>query len=405
MSSDVAIKTDQLSKIYPVFDKPIDRLKQFFWRGRRQYYKAFTALEDVTLELNRGEILGIVGRNGSGKSTLLQLICNTLSPTSGELLVDGRIAALLELGAGFNPEFSGRENIFLNASILGLEQEEIEARYAEIVEFSEIAEFIDQPVKTYSSGMFVRLAFSVAISVDPDILIIDEALSVGDGAFAKKSFDRIMDLKRAGKTILFCSHSMYQIEALCNRVLWLDKGRVQLDADPGEVVVAYNEFLDSFTNNSASTEKNVSLDEKSLLNRKTEITRFTDISIRVNKDRNALTVISQSSELSVRANFKSDKKSPSPSIGVAIFTLEGKTVASLSTHNDGYVIERDEAGNGKVEVLFPNLPLLKGTYYIDLVLACDQGLHMFEHAVHVAEFQVHQTGLEQGIIALQHEWK
>lgn len=401
MCSDIAIKAVQLSKVYPIFDKPFDRLKQFFFK-KRQYYKAFTALENVNLELKKGEILGIIGRNGSGKSTLLQLICSTLSPTSGELTVEGRIAALLELGAGFNPDFTGRENIFLNASILGLDQDEIAARYDAIVEFSGIADFIDQPVKTYSSGMYVRLAFSVAISVDPDILVIDEALSVGDGDFSKKSFDRIMKLKAAGKTILFCSHSTYQIEALCNSAIWLDKGEIQLFGKPSEVVMAYNEFLDSMNSPDAAEQK---IHAAEMTKEGVGNTHFTEICMFVNGQKNQPIVTSKSSDLSVKASFISDVDSAPPSVAIAIYTMNGRTVASSSTQNDAYIIGCDESGNGEVEVTFRSLPLLKGKYYIDMVLACDQALHLYEHAVHIAEFEVIQSSLEQGVVALQHDWK
>ena len=211
MSSDMpfAIRANQLGKEFALFEKPIDRLKQYFFMGRRQYGRRFQALSDISFSLPKGQVLGLVGDNGAGKSTLLQIVCKTLMPTSGSVEIHGRVAALLELGAGFNSEFSGRENIYLNASVLGLTLNEINERYESIVEFSGIREFIEQPVKTYSSGMYVRLAFSVATCVDPDILVIDEALSVGDGAFARKSFDRIMELKSSGTTILFCSHSMY----------------------------------------------------------------------------------------------------------------------------------------------------------------------------------------------------
>jgi len=401
MCSDIAIKAEALSKIYPVFEKPVDRLKQFFWRNRRQYYKVFTALKDVSFELEHGDILGIVGRNGSGKSTLLQLICNTLSSTTGELMVNGRIAALLELGAGFNPEFTGRENIFLNASILGLSEQEITARYEEIVEFSGIRDFIDQPVKTYSSGMYVRLAFSVAVSVEPDILIIDEALSVGDGAFARKSFERIMELKRAGKTILFCSHSMYQVEALCNKALWLDQGQVKMLSSPAEVVVAYNNFLETFNQN--GSESVVQDNYERILNSQT--TRFTKIQVKVNGQSESLVVTSKSSMLSIKMNFVSDTVFASPSVGVSIYSMDGKAIASSSTHNDDFSIPRDEVGKGQVEVLFPALPLLKGRYYIDVFLACENALHLYEHAMHITEFEIVQQGLEQGVVALEHEWK
>lgn len=405
MCSDIAIKAAQLSKVYPVFEKPIDRLKQFFWK-RHQYYKAFTALDSVNLELKKGEILGIIGRNGSGKSTLLQLICSTLSPTSGLLEVNGRIAALLELGAGFNPEFTGRENIFLNASILGLEQNEIEARYDEIVDFSGIGEFIDQPVKTYSSGMYVRLAFSVAISVDPDILVIDEALSVGDGAFSKKSFDRIMQLKSAGKTILFCSHSTYQIEALCNSAIWLDKGKVQLFGKPDEVVVAYNEFLDGL-NKPAESQKLLQNAQSASAHEieQTGITRFTEICMLINGQENQSIVTSQASELSVKIAFQSDPQSLPPSVGIGIFTMDGQMLTSSTTRNDSYVIKRDDSGNAQLEIAFAAIPLLKGKYYIDLFLACDQALHLYEHAMHVAEFEVIQDDLDQGYVVLPHTWK
>ncbi|MGZ8193237.1 MAG: ABC transporter ATP-binding protein [Methylobacter sp.] len=192
MSAEPAIVVKNLSKHYQLYTRPHDRLKQLLCLGKRQYYREFSALHELSFEVMPGEVVGIIGRNGSGKSTLLQLVCGTLTPSTGEVSVKGRVAALLELGTGFNPEFTGRENVFMSAAIMGLSQKEIENRFDEIVDFSGIREFIDQPVKTYSSGMYVRLAFAVATSVDPDILVIDEALSVGDGAFARQSFNRVM---------------------------------------------------------------------------------------------------------------------------------------------------------------------------------------------------------------------
>ncbi len=239
-----AISTRQLSKCYQLYQRPIDRLKQFLWRGRRQYYRELWALRDINFAVKPGEVVGIVGRNGSGKSTLLQLVCGTLTPTSGEVKVNGRVAALLELGAGFNPEFTGRENVLMGAAVMGLNQSRIAARLEEIIDFSGVREFIDQPIKTYSSGMYVRLAFSVAINVDPDILVIDEALSVGDGAFARKSFNRIMQMRDADKTILFCSHSLFQVESLCTRAIWINQGKIMMDGEAAQVVAAYQGYLD-----------------------------------------------------------------------------------------------------------------------------------------------------------------
>ena len=204
MSSDNAITIQNVAKTYLLYDRPQDRLKQMLFRGRRQYYREYQALKSLSFELPKGEVLGVVGRNGAGKSTLLQLICGTLTPSTGTVQVNGRIAALLELGAGFNPQFTGRENIYLSASIMGVNREEVDQKIEDIIDFSGVRNFIDQPVSTYSSGMYVRLAFSVATSVEPDILIVDEALSVGDGDFARRSFERIMAMKEKGATILFC---------------------------------------------------------------------------------------------------------------------------------------------------------------------------------------------------------
>lgn len=264
MSSDTAIKVDKIHKCFHIYEQPRDRMKQFLLPAtqsllgmeRRNYFREFWALKDVSFEIKKGETIGIVGRNGAGKSTLLQIICGTLTPTSGNTEINGRVAALLELGAGFNPEFSGRENIYLNGSILGLKKEEIDARYSEIVEFADIGEFIDQPVKTYSSGMYVRLAFAVQACVDPDILIIDEALAVGDIGFQYKCFKRIERLRERGTTILMVTHSTGSILEYANRCLVMDNGRlIQDTTDVLSAVLAYEKgmILSQDTVNSSST--------------------------------------------------------------------------------------------------------------------------------------------------------
>ena len=247
MSSEFAIQAHDLGKCYGMYASPSDRLKQLLWRKKQQDARVFWALRDVKLLVRPGEVVGLVGRNGAGKSTLLQMLCGTLPQSCGQLHVNGRVAALLELGAGFNPEFTGVENVFMNGAILGMKRQEVEQKLDGILAFADIGDFVYQPVKTYSSGMFVRLAFAVATSVEPDILVIDEALSVGDGAFARKSFDRIMGLKDAGKTILFCSHSMYQVEALCSRAIWLEAGRIRMDGAAPDVTSAYATSLNAGT--------------------------------------------------------------------------------------------------------------------------------------------------------------
>ncbi len=239
----MAISARGLSKCYQIYAKPRDRLAQSLWGGRRNFYREFWALHDVSFDLPKGEALGIVGRNGSGKSTLLQLICGTLAPTAGSVAVNGRVAALLELGSGFNPEMTGRENVVMNATILGLTARQIDERFDAIVAFSEIGEFLDRPIKTYSSGMVVRLAFSVSVNVDADILVIDEALSVGDARFQLKCAKAMDRLRESGKTLLFVSHDGNAIKRLCTEAILLERGRQLVRASPNDTLNIYGKML------------------------------------------------------------------------------------------------------------------------------------------------------------------
>jgi lipopolysaccharide transport system ATP-binding protein len=239
-----AISVRNVSKAYRMYGTPSDRLKELIW-PRRKRHRNFQALKDVSFDLPAGETLGIVGRNGSGKSTLLQIICGTLQPSSGDVNVRGRIAALLELGAGFNGEFTGRENVYLNATILGMSRAEIDARFDSIAEFAGLGDFIDQSVKTYSSGMFVRLAFAVAINSDPDILIVDEALSVGDEAFQRKCFARIEQIQARGATVLFVSHAPGSVLQLCSKAILLDGGEKLLEGSPKDVIGQYQRLMNA----------------------------------------------------------------------------------------------------------------------------------------------------------------
>src|SRR5215469_7071756 len=234
-----AVEFQQVSKSYAIYDAPSGRLQELLTFNRLQRHRDFWALRDVSFEVKRGETFCVVGENGSGKSTLLQIVAGILEPTSGSVAMNGRVSALLELGAGFNPEFSGRDNVYLNASILGFNKRQIDRRYPEIEAFAEIGEFIDQPVKTYSSGMAVRLAFAVAIHVDPEILLVDEALAVGDIYFRQRCMRKVHELRARGVTILFVSHATGDIKALGDRVLWLDKGRLQAIGNTDVVVSKY----------------------------------------------------------------------------------------------------------------------------------------------------------------------
>ncbi len=252
MSSDgIRIHVEGLSKRYEMYAQPSDRLKQMILprirrglrRPPRSYFRDFWALRDVTFDVRKGETIGIVGRNGSGKSTLLQMICGTLTPTLGSIRVDGRISALLELGAGFNPEFTGRENVLLSGLVYGISEEGIKEKFDEILDFAGIGEFIDQPVKTYSSGMYVRLAFAVAINVSPDLLVVDEALAVGDEAFQRKCLARIDAIRDSGATVLFVSHSAGTVVELCDRAILLDQGELLMEGTPKAVVTTYQKLL------------------------------------------------------------------------------------------------------------------------------------------------------------------
>ncbi|WP_293006409.1 ABC transporter ATP-binding protein [Nitrosomonas sp.] len=406
-----AISTVKLSKCYQLYQHPKDRLKQFLWPhrwwGSRQYYRELWALNDIDLTIIPGEVVGIVGQNGSGKSTLLQLVCGTSTPTCGEVQVNGRIAALLELGAGFNPEFTGRENVLMSAAIMGLSQAEITERIEQIIDFSGVRDFIDQPVKTYSSGMYVRLAFSVAINVDPDILIIDEALSVGDGAFARKSFTRIMQMRDAGKTILFCSHSLFQVESLCNRAIWLNKGKMVLDGESAQVVSAYQSFLDQSTTDSTVethfTSKNAPAQDKKHPSGSAHLEKVQLIADGACTPHTDIT--SGQSNVLINISFISDPSLPCPNIAMTLNTRDGRIITSTATWEDQFVIQRSPGGSGQICLRLKRLPLLKGEYLVNIYLLCERGLHLYDSAEAIATIQVKQVGRLQGYFSIPHQWE
>lgn len=404
MSSEIAIRIKDLGKCYQIYQNPRDRLLQMIFHGRRQYYREFWALRDISFELTRGETIGIIGRNGAGKSTLLQMICGTLNPTVGELAVHGRIAALLELGAGFNPEFTGRENVYLNATVLGLGRDEIDARYDEIVAFSGIGDFIHQPVKTYSSGMYVRLAFSIATSVRPDILIIDEALSVGDGEFARKSFDRIISLKERGATILFCTHSMYQVEAFCDRALWLEQGNARMLDIPQRVTAAYQATLDSEMRDGVSDSSSAAIAKNLIPSRQQGriIRSYANVDDTIDTSQR---LVSLESRLEVTVEFQQDPALPVSSVVLGIANAAGITISSVSSVDDGVKLCIDEEGRGRATIIFPEIPLRKGDYTITSILACENAMHIYDLCERCITLHICQKGPAQGFVALPHAWK
>ena len=427
LNPSAVISLEGVGKTYKRFAKPSDRFWQAVWpssfRSASQTSAAeaneFVALAPLNLQVRRGEALGLIGRNGAGKSTLLQMVCGTLNPSSGSVAVNGKIGALLELGAGFNPEFTGRENVYLAAAVMGFSGAETDALYESIVEFSGIREFIDQPVKTYSSGMYVRLAFSIATSANPDILVIDEALSVGDGAFAKKSFERIMQLKAQGTTVLFCSHSMYQVESFCDRALWLDHGQVQMEGPAAKVVAAYADSLREESKSSssatlasvrasggASTASDASDVSKAASAAALGVARITNIEVSVDgQTGRELEAVSLQSDVSITVQFESDPALPCPTFATGFALPDGQIFTSAYTLFDGLVIERDAQGRGQATVVFEKLPLMKGRFSIGAYLFDERALHVYDVVLQAANVVVTQPGVHQGFVQLPHRWK
>lgn len=267
--NDISIKVDNLTKVYRLYDKPIDRLKESLSPIKKSYHREHYALKNVSFEIKKGETVGIIGVNGAGKSTILKIITGVLNPTSGSVTVNGKISALLELGAGFNPEYTGIENIYLNGTMMGFTRDEINERIDSILDFADIGDFVNQPVKTYSSGMFVRLAFAVAINIDPEILIVDEALSVGDVFFQAKCYKKFEEFKKMGKTILLVSHSMSSINKYCDKVILLNKGVKEAEGKPAEMIDLYKKLLvnvnidNAYENNNTNGDKeNINRDDR-----------------------------------------------------------------------------------------------------------------------------------------------
>jgi lipopolysaccharide transport system ATP-binding protein len=390
---------------------------------------SFWALRDVSLQVRKGESLGVIGCNGAGKSTLLQLLCGTVAPTTGSVRVDGRIAALLELGAGFNPDFSGRENVLLNGPLLGLGRAQILEQMDSIIDFSGIGEFIDQPVKTYSSGMFVRLAFSLATSVQPDILVIDEALSVGDGGFARKSFDRILAMKERGTTILFCSHSLYQVEAFCDRVLWLDHGHVMGLGASHAVVRDYTLFLagpggdtpapspapaditstpgasdtDVVTEAAPSQLETVATQPGTVTPGHARIRRVTTSLDGVASTRLAMTPGQGS--LRVVIEFDSDPALPMPTAGMTFELANTMILSSVVSRTDGVALTRDAQGRGTATIEFDALQLRKGEYHIGAYLGSENAIHLYSEAPRICLLTVADSRPEPGLVDLPHRWR
>lgn len=381
--SEITISLNNISKCYKRYARPVDRLKEILLPGK-SHAQDFWALRDINLEVAQGETLGIIGQNGSGKSTLLQIIAGTLTPTTGKVQVNGRVSALLELGSGFNPEFTGRQNVFFNGRLFGLTQEEIETKFNDIATFAEIGDFIEQPVKTYSSGMFVRLAFAVAVSVNPEILIVDEALSVGDIYFQQKCFERIREVKNLGTTLLFVSHDSKAVYKLCSRAVLMESGKLVLDDKPRQVIDLYQAKLLKKRDTHSETleikkipESNSSLSTKKEVNSKNNlgeiVINHAEVSVKFIKllnesDQEIESIVSEDLlQLSIGLLFADSFEDPH--IGFKIRDRTGSVIFETNTFCMGEEIGQVNSGTLLESRFKFYVPLIEGEYTITVGVA------------------------------------
>lgn len=385
-----AIELTNLSKFY--FENPSIKyylLNKFFSKFKYKAKKLFV-LKNIDLVIPKGNVVGIIGDNGAGKSTLLQIISGIIKPSSGSIQVNGKISALLELGSGFNPDFNGIENIHLYSSIIGIKKSHLNKLIKDIINFADIGDFITKPVKTYSTGMRMRLAFSVATCFKPEIFIIDEALSVGDTKFAHKSFKRIMELKQQGTTILFCSHSLYQIEAICDKAIWIQDGKIIAQGEPSDVTTSYK------SNNFKTNKPEYRF--------KSKIAQITDIklysnNVPINSDSK---VNSLEDELKIKVKF--DYEHIEPTLTISFSDENGRIITSFGSKNDKYRPIKTNANSGMFILCIPKIQLLKGIYLIDINLMCNESLIIYDAIKTVFALQIVQKTLEQGICHTRHKW-
>jgi len=400
-----SIRVQNLTKSYQLYNKNIDRLKEILFPFKK-YFNEFFALKNISFEASKGDVIGIIGNNGAGKSTLLKILTGVVTASEGIVEVKGKVASLLELGAGFNPEYNGIENIYLQGTLMGYTRVQMKNKIDEIIEFADIGEFINQPVHMYSSGMFARLAFAVAVHSKPEILIIDEALSVGDSTFSHKSFNKIMQLKELGTTIVFCSHSLYQVEMICSKVLWLHKGEMLSFGKTSDVIKEYEAF--TYAND---LNKDVSVTKKVQKKEIQNGMNFTKVAVSIDDNEASYTTLvvgkSRESTIKVQLSWRQNIQLPPPSVGITINTIDGRIISSAATHFDHISTKCNKDGVGSIEVIFDSIALLKGIYKIEAYLMCEKGVLFYDQIYTVAQFKIVQNDddFEQGIVHLSRIWR
>lgn len=367
--NDYAIRVENISKVYKLYSRNIDRLKDSLNLGKGKY-KEHYALNNLSFDIKKGECVGIIGTNGAGKSTILKIITGVLSPTQGKVEIDGRISALLELGAGFNMEYTGVENIYLNGTMMGFSREEVDSRMQSILEFADIGEYVNQPVKTYSSGMFVRLAFAVAINIDPEILIVDEALSVGDVFFQSKCYKKFEEFKEAGKTIIFVSHDLSSIQKYCDRAILLDKGSEIGEGKPSEIIDMYKRAMVGMLEDEAEEEKEQDKAQPIPLNpdvqeygdRLIEITGFSII----DNTGKATTTLIKGDAFTIQVKITSHIETSDPIVAFTIKDPKGTDITGTNTMFEGINVGNMSVGDERTISFKQNLDIQGGQYILSL---------------------------------------
>jgi len=389
-----AVDAQHVTKHYRVYRKPFDRLKEAV--TRRASHDLVEALSDISFQVAPGDTLGIIGENGAGKSTLLKILAGTVRPTSGKIERRGRMAALLELGSGFHPEFSGRQNIYLNAALLGLQEREIREKEEAIIEFSELGDVIDRPVKTYSSGMYVRLGFSIATSVDPDVLIIDEALAVGDQRFQQKCVDRMAGFREGGKTIIFCSHSMYLVNELCAESIWLHRGRVHGYDKTPRVVSEYQDYMDNggidYSQPAATSQDGHSMPELQI----EEMRLLDHRGKRIGQIRQFETLVFQVRIRCIGRPMKGH-------VSIGFERADGQRIFATTTKHSG-LMPVEFKGEKIVELVIPSIPVVGGTYRAKARVGDEHAVRVI-HELDTGPFQIESDRPEIGMVWMTHEWR
>ena len=390
----LALSVNNVSKAFKVHSERASSLKQFVTSGGRNRYEMFYALNDVSFDVPVGSTLGIIGHNGSGKSTLLKCMAQILTPNAGSISVNKRMAALLELGAGFHPELSGRDNVFLNASILGMGRREIERRFDDIVKFSGLEAFIDSPVKTYSSGMYVRLAFAVAINVDPELLLIDEILAVGDVTFQQKCMEKFVEFRETGRTLVLVTHDTSSVRHFCDRAIWLDHGQIKADGDPAEVIDEYNEVMLG----GVESEDGAGIRRGHGPLRVERVEMLVD-GVVVDRARTG-------DDVTFRLHYQTSEAVRAPVFAISIASLGGPIITAPSSR-DANSVPAALGGQGTVDITIPDLPLLPGPYVLHTEVTRFGRVHMFDHLQNAITFDVvHGTSAEtEGLVTLKPVWE